>query len=299
MQQALAKLQHTQAQLIQAEKMSSLGLLVAGVAREVNNPVNFIYGNINHAKQYAEDLLKMLELYQQDFPEMTTGIEELSETIDLEFIEQDLPKVMNSMAMGANRIREIVESLRNFSPWDEAQFKSVYLHQGIESTLLIWQHRLNLDNGWEIEVVKDYGDLPKVECYPGLLNQVFMNLLGHAIDALESNIAWGEIERSPQITIRTTGKHPNWISVSISDNVSGIKEAAKAKLFDPFFTTKPVGKGTGLGLSISYQIIVEKHGGRIECFSTEGEGTEFVIEIPVRQGALVAVSDEKKILMGG
>ena len=299
MQQALAKLQQTQAQLIQAEKMSSLGLLVAGVAHEVNNPVNFIYGNINHAKQYAEDLLKMLGLYQQDFPKPTAEIEELSETIDLEFIEKDLPKVMSSMAMGANRIREIVESLRNFSRLDEAQFKSVYLHQGIDSTLLILQHRLKLDGGWEIEVVKDYGDLPKVECYPGLLNQVFMNVLGNAIDALESNIVRGKIERSPQITIRTASKHPNWISVSISDNGSGIKEAAKAKLFDPFFTTKAVGKGTGLGLSISYQIIVEKHGGRIECFSTEGEGTEFVIEIPVRQGGLVAVSDEKKVPIGG
>ena len=296
MQQAMAKLQQTQAQLIQAEKMSSLGLLVAGVAHEVNNPVNFISGNINHAKQYATDLLAMLQLYQQDFPEASAEIKDLSDTIDWEFVRQDLPKVMDSMAMGASRIREIVESLRNFSRLDEAQLKPVYLHEGIDSTLLILQHRLQLGDGWEIEIVKDYGNLPKVECYPGLLNQVFMNLLGNAMDALESNVFRGEIERSPKITIRITHQHPNWVSVSIADNGLGIKEELKAKLFDPFFTTKPVGKGTGLGLSISYQIVVEKHGGRIECFSTYGEGTEFVIEIPVRQGALVAISSEKKLL---
>ncbi|WP_432809661.1 trifunctional serine/threonine-protein kinase/ATP-binding protein/sensor histidine kinase [Pantanalinema sp. GBBB05] len=288
----LQELQQTQTQLIQTEKMSSLGQLVAGVAHEINNPVNFIHGNLVHASDYTTDLLKILQLYQQQSPSPSPEIQALAEDVDLEFLLEDLPKLLNSMQVGADRIRQIVLSLRNFSRLDEAEMKPVNIHEGIESTLLILQHRLQKKSDCNIEIVKEYGELPLVECYAGQLNQVFMNILSNAIDALEEydrekrislSLASVEVaQRANLIQIRTETIDSNWIRIRIADNGAGIPETALKKLFDPFFTTKPVGSGTGLGLSISYQIVVEKHGGHLECLSQLGQGAEFIIEIPVR-----------------
>ena len=285
--QNLKDLQQTQAQLIQTEKMSGLGQLVAGIAHEINNPVNFIYGNLNHATDYTEKLLSLLELYQQQYPDSSPEIGELTEDIDLEFLLEDLPKLLLSMKVGADRIRQIVLSLRNFSRLDESQMKAVDIHEGIDSTLLILQHRLksNADSA-NIVLVKEYGSLPLVECYAGQLNQVFMNVLGNAIDALESDKLLDRKSVTPQIKISTAvgqlnGNVPSAV-IRISDNGSGISESMRQRIFDPFFTTKPVGKGTGLGLSISYQIVVEKHGGVFKCSSQLGKGTEFAIEIPLQ-----------------
>ncbi|MUG97187.1 HAMP domain-containing protein [Scytonema sp. UIC 10036] len=290
--QVLKDLQQTQSQLIQTEKMSSLGQLVAGIAHEINNPVNFIYGNLTHVNSYTLDLLQLINLYQQQYPCSTTTIQTAVEEIDLEFLKQDFPKLLSSMKVGTERIQRIVQSLRNFSRLDEAEFKAVDLHEGIESTLLILQNRLKAQpNFSEIEVIKNYGQLPLVECYPGQLNQVFMNLLSNAIDALEAS-AFNQqlfIDRNlqqkinPTICIVTQVLADNAISIHISDNGSGMDETVQAKLFDPFFTTKPVGKGTGLGLSISYQIVVGNHRGKLYCHSTLKQGTEFVIEIPIHQ----------------
>jgi GAF domain-containing protein len=280
-------LQQTQAQLIQTEKMSGLGQLVAGIAHEINNPVNFIYGNLNHATDYTKNLLNLLELYQQQYPDYSPEIGELAEDIDLEFLLEDLPKLLLSMQVGADRIRQIVLSLRNFSRLDESQMKDVDIHEGIESTLLILQHRLkSSSDSTNILLVKEYGSLPLVECYPGQLNQVFMNVIGNAIDALESDKLSDRKSVSPQLKISTAvgqlnGNIPSAV-IRISDNGSGISESMRERIFDPFFTTKPVGKGTGLGLSISYQIVVEKHGGVLKCSSESGKGTEFAIEIPIR-----------------
>lgn len=288
LQQTLQELQHTQVQLIQTEKMSSLGQLVAGVAHEINNPVNFIYGNLTHVREYSQQLLTLINLYQQQYyncnPEITTLIDE----IDLEFIIDDMPKILSSMEVGAERICEIVLTLRNFSRLDEAEMKLVDIHEGINSTLLILQHRLKEKHKQqEIAIIKDYGNLPVIECYVGGLNQVFMNILSNAIDALhqrEIEYLKGEIEKQlSSIIIHTQVKNEESIVISIKDNGSGITEEVQTRLFDPFFTTKPVGKGTGLGLSISYQIIVEKHKGKINCISAPGKGTEFVIEIPIKQ----------------
>ncbi|MEG4455863.1 GAF domain-containing protein [Microcoleus sp. N9_A1] len=286
--QNLKDLQHTQAQLIQTEKMSGLGQLVAGIAHEINNPVNFIYGNLNHASEYTASLLSLLELYQQQSPDASPEISELAEDIDLEFLLEDLPKLLLSMKVGADRIRQIVLSLRNFSRLDESQMKAVDIHDGIDSTLLILQHRLksNADSA-NIVLVKEYGILSVVECYAGQLNQVFMNVIGNAIDALESHKMLAGQSVVPQIKIYTAvgqlnGTVPSAV-IRISDNGTGISESMRQRIFDPFFTTKSVGKGTGLGLSISYQIVVEKHGGVLKCNSELGQGTEFVIEIPLRQ----------------
>ncbi|MBD2446316.1 GAF domain-containing protein [Nostoc sp. FACHB-152] len=288
LQEALHELQTTQTQLIQTEKMSSLGQLVAGVAHEINNPVNFIYGNLSHVREYTDDLLAMLHLYQQHYPRPDAEICDRAAEIDLEFLTEDLPKILSSMHIGVERIRQIVMSLRNFSRLDEAEMKEVNIHDGIDSTLLILQHRLkSTTGGASIQVIKEYGDLPLVECYAGQLNQVFMNVLSNAIDALETYQNLPSQTHQHQITIRTTaGKlHGNVPSVMIyiKDNGLGISESVKSRVFDPFFTTKPVGKGTGLGLSISYQIVVEKHGGTFQCQSQLGEGSEFLIEIPVQQ----------------
>ncbi|MEG4805266.1 GAF domain-containing protein [Microcoleus sp. ARI1-B5] len=286
--QNLKDLQQTQAQLIQTEKMSGLGQLVAGIAHEINNPVNFIYGNLNHATDYTENLLSLLELYQQQYPDSSPEIGELTEEIDLDFLLEDLPKLLLSMKVGADRIRQIVLSLRNFSRLDESQMKAVDIHEGIDSTLLILQHRLksNADSA-NIVLVKEYGILPLVECYAGQLNQVFMNVLGNAIDALQSDKVNDRKSVAPQIKISTAvgklnGNVPSAV-IRISDNGTGISESMRKRIFDPFFTTKAVGKGTGLGLSISYQIVVEKHGGVLKCSSELGKGTEFAIEIPIRQ----------------
>ncbi|MBN3884965.1 MAG: ATP-binding protein [Nostoc sp.] len=287
LKKALEELQRTQFQVIQSEKMSSLGQLVAGVAHEINNPVNFIHGNLVHVEEYTQNLLAFVQLYQQYNPNPAAEIQTLAEDIDLEFLQEDLPKMLSSMKVGTERIRQIVLSLRNFSRIDEAEFKSVDIHEGIDSTLMILQHRLKAKQEQpEIEVIKDYGAVPLVECYAGQLNQVFMNILVNAIDALEENSAkhtYQEIEDNPnRIKIRTSVVNSIWVEVAIADNGVGISKEFQQRIFDPFFTTKPIGKGTGMGMSISYQIITEKHGGKLECFSNSGEGTEFIIQIPLR-----------------
>jgi PAS domain S-box-containing protein len=362
---ALSKLQQTQSQLVHNEKMSSLGQLVAGVAHEINNPVNFVCGNLIPASQYTQDLLNLLKVYAQNYPQPVPEVQQEAKAIDLDFLIEDFPKTLSSMQLGADRIRQIVQSLQHFSRLDDAQMTPADLHKGIESTLLIIHHRLKgKGDSSEITVIKEYGDLPLVECYPGLLNQVFMNLLCNAIDALEecnqkrcvansledpcigSNLdACGgalaghtqvsdrqtvatlettnplieggstgllspchsasavqlspeaassvDIEQYPRtIRICTQVKRGNlptddgcdlWAVVKIIDNGSGMTEDIKTRIFDPFFTTKQIGKGTGLGLSISHQIVVEKHGGHLRCISAPEQGTEFVIEIPIRQ----------------
>ncbi|OCR02534.1 histidine kinase [Oscillatoriales cyanobacterium USR001] len=299
----IGELRQTQAQLIQTEKMSGLGQLVAGVAHEINNPVNFIYGNISHVTEYSTDLMKLLKLYQQKKLEPDEEIINCAEEIDLDFIAEDLPKILDSMKMGAERIRQLVLSLRNFSRLDQAEKKAVDIHEGIESTLVILQHRLKAKpERPAIELIKDYGNLPLVECYAGLLNQVFMNIISNAVDALEIGIKdigsrnkktaepdnltdssmFFNSNQSPfYIQISTEAMGTETVVISIKDNGTGIPPELVSQVFNPFFTTKPVGQGTGLGLSISYQIIVEKHKGKIRCVSQPGQGTEFIIEIPV------------------
>jgi signal transduction histidine kinase len=282
LQRTLEKLQSTQTQLIQTEKMSSLGQLVAGIAHEINNPVNFIQGNLNYAQTYSDDLLKLVATYQQTYPAANPAIQNLLAAIDFDFLQSDFPQVISSMKMGVDRIQEIVLSLRNFSRLDESEFKSVDLHQGLASTLLILQHRFKVTHERpEIKLIKQYdAALPKIECAAGLVNQVFMNLISNAIDAMESaGVA------KPEIQIWTE-QQDNGIQIRIIDNGTGIPADIQSRLFDPFFTTKPVGKGTGLGLSISYQIITEKHGGKLECHSTLGVGTEFRVWLPSRSAAL-------------
>ncbi|MBW4578721.1 MAG: PAS domain S-box protein [Tildeniella nuda ZEHNDER 1965/U140] len=284
LEQALRELQKTQTQMVQSEKMSSLGQLVAGVAHEINNPVNFIYGNLTHASSYTQDLLHLIKLYQQHYPNPVPTIQAEADAIDLDFLLDDLPKLLSSMKVGADRIQKIVLSLRNFSRMDEADVKQVDIHEGIDSTLMILQSRLKGKAGESgIAIVKHYGQLPQVECYPGQLNQVFMNLLVNAIDALEES-SFDLSDRQPTIHIQTEqSTHQAAIVIKISDNGCGMTQAQQQRLFDPFFTTKAVGKGTGLGLSISYQIVVDKHGGALTCFSAQGKGTEFCIEIPVER----------------
>ncbi|HIK10641.1 MAG TPA: AAA family ATPase [Oscillatoriaceae cyanobacterium M33_DOE_052] len=282
LEQTLQELQRTQAQLIQTEKMSGLGQMVAGVAHEINNPVSFIYGNIAPATQYVRELLNLIDLYQEHYPKPVEEIQEMLEDMELEFMVEDLQKLLHSMHSGAERIRNIVLSLRNFSRLDEAEMKPVDLHEGIESTLMLLQPRLRAESDRaEIEVVKDYAKLPKVTCYASQINQVLMNILGNACDALETmRTGKSTSENQPAITIRTAVENKS-VKIIITDNGPGMPESVCNKIFDPFFTTKPVGSGTGLGLSVAYQIVVDKHGGHLSCSSTPGSGAQFTIEIPV------------------
>jgi len=286
--QAYDHLKQVQIQLIQSEKLSSLGQMVAGIAHEINNPVNFIYGNLVHANEYTQEVLHLLHLYQEEYPHPTPRIQAELELTDLEFLESDLLKLLNSMNFGARRIREIVKSMRVFSRTDEANLTETDIHECLDGTLTILNYRLKPQPEHpEIEVVKNYSFLPPVECYAGQINQVFMNILANAIDALEEYNQKRSFEKIQQqlsrIEIRTTMVGDEWVAIHIADNGPGICQEVQAKLFEPFFTTKSAGKGTGLGLSISHQIVVDKHGGSICCESVPGKGTEFIIKIPIQQ----------------
>ncbi|MGA9379610.1 MAG: ATP-binding protein, partial [Phormidium sp.] len=283
----LKDLKQTQTQLIQSEKMVSLGQVVAGIAHEINNPISFIFGNLDYANEYVKTLFKLVQLYVNYYPDPPNEIQQEIAENDLEFIMQDFPKLLNSMQSGAERIEKIVKSLRTFSRLDEADMKSVDIHEGIESTLMLLQGRLKCpDKKLAIQVIKDYSKLPLVECYAGQLNQVMMNLLCNAIEALEEkdkNRSIEEISAHPStITIRTDLSVIGYVTISITDNGCGIPESIRQKVFDPFFTTKPVGQGTGLGLSVSHSII-QRHGGKITCESASGKGTKFIVEIPLQQ----------------
>ncbi|OUL25503.1 hypothetical protein BV372_27925 [Nostoc sp. T09] len=283
LEETLQQLKQTQAQLIQSEKMSSLGQLVAGVAHEINNPINFISGNISHTKEYVQELLGLLQLYQEQYPQPTPMIQKAMVAIELEFITEDLDKMLDSMKIGSDRIRDIVLSLRNFSRLDEAAIKAVDIHSGIDSTLMILQNRLKAKPEYPpIQIIKQYGQLPLVECYVGQLNQVFLNIITNAIDALEKSCISSQCAH-PQITISTKLLNSDWITIEIADNGPGMSPEIQQRLFDPFFTTKPVGKGTGLGMSISYQIIKEKHQGSLRCISSPAAGAKLIIEIPILQ----------------
>ncbi len=270
------ELKQAQSQLIQSEKMSGLGLMVAGVAHEVNNPVNFIHGNLQHTQEYTTELLQLVQLYQTTYPAGTPEIDQFIDGIDLEFLQQDLPKILASMRLGTERIRDLVISLRNFSRLDEAEVKNVDIHEGLRSTLLILSHRLQ----GKVQVIENFGELPLIDCYPSQLNQVFINIIGNAIEAFPTT------QSDRQITINTKQLAHQQIQVRIRDNGSGIPSEVQSRIFDPFFTTKPIGQGTGLGLAISYQII-EKHKGTIQLNSQMGYGTEFVINLPVAFSTLV------------
>ncbi len=283
---ALKELQSTQARLLHSEKMSSLGQLVAGIAHEINNPIGFIYSNLSPANEYIQDLLDLVTLYQHHYPNPVEVISEYIEKIELDFIIKDLPSLITSMEVGTKRIRQIVLSLRNFSRLDEADIKPVDIHEGIDSTLMILDHRLKDEsNQPRIKVIKKYGNLPFIECSSGQLNQVFMNILANAIDALEDTLKKEETfpdNYQAIISITTEVINYQWVAIRIKDNGVGMNQEVTSKLFDPFFTTKPVGKGTGMGMSISYQIITEKHHGKLYSNSVYGKGTEFVIEIPIK-----------------
>lgn len=294
--ETLQKLNSATTQLIQKHKMSSLGQLVAAVAHEINNPVNFISGNIAHASNYAQDLLKLVELYREYYPEPVPIIENEIEEMGLEFMKKDLPKLLSSMALGAERIRGVVRSLRQFSHLDEAAMKPVDIHEGLESTLLILQNRLQAKGGRPgITVIKQYGNLPLVECFAGQLNQVFMQILTNAIDALETenndDNSNGHGIVPPTIYIRTSMNHEAEVRISISDNGPGIEAENLPLIFDPLFTTKSPGRGTGIGLTIAYDLIVDKHGGNLLCHSVLGQGTEFIIEIPIHQNQIQDINN--------
>lgn len=288
LQDTLAELRRTQLHVVQSEKMSALGQLVAGVAHELNNPINFVHGNLTYLENYTQDLLNITQAYQNHYPDPPKALQTVLDNVDLDFLCEDLTKIISSMTVGTKRVKQIILSLRNFSRLDEAEFKTVDLHDGLDNTLLILQHRLKgTATAPAIEVIKNYGELPLVECYPSQLNQVFMNLLANAIDVLEEGnqkqLKDARVVRPGKIWVSTQVDTENWVKITIADNGSGIPEMVRSRIFDPFFTTKPIGKGTGLGLSISYQIITEKHNGRIDCNSMLGGGSKFVIEIPIHQ----------------
>lgn len=285
----LKKLKEAQIQLIQTEKMSSLGQLVAGVAHEINNPVNFIHGNLTHTTEYTHNLLQLLHTYRESYPQPTMAVQKALDESDLEFLTEDLPKMLSSMKVGTDRIRQLVLSLRIFARRDDGQKKPADIHDGIDSTLMLLQSYLKPKSDRPgIQVVKAYGDVPPVECHAGQLNQVFMNLLSNAIDALETETKFLHASESsliPTIRIQTAMLPMDCLQIEITDNGSGMPDNIRQNIFNPFFTTKAVGKGTGLGLSISHQIVTEKHGGQLDCCSMMGQGTTFRITIPVRQSA--------------
>lgn len=290
LKQLLDELHRTQSQMVHSEKMAALGQMVAGVAHEINNPLNFIHSNLEPIEQYCRDLIHLLTLYEQTYPNPPAAIQTAVEEADLAFLQDDLAKLLASMNIGTSRIREIVKSLRNFSRLDEEGHKPVDIHEGIDNSLMILQHRLK-ENGSRpaIEIIKGYETLPLVCCNAGQLNQVFMNLLTNAIDALEEaseGKSYAAMAANPStIWIHTWRSGDNQVTITIADNGPGIPEAICAKLFDPFFTTKSVGKGTGLGLSISYQIVTEKHGGTLRCDCAPGEGAKFIVELPIAADA--------------
>jgi PAS domain S-box-containing protein len=289
LRKALIELKRTQAQLIQAEKMSSLGQMVAGVAHEINNPVSFIYGNLTPAREYFQDLTNLIELYQKNYPNSVPEIQEFIEEIDLEFLKEDWLQLIHSMQVGAERIEQTVVALKSFSRLDESELKPVNIHEGIDNTLLILHHRLRaVGTQSEIEVIKNYSPLPLITCYASQLNQVFMNLLSNAIDALENRPAPRVITISTSL-LTPESSLPNFqvARIAIADNGLGMNPEVVEQIFDPFFTTKPVGSGTGLGLAISHQIVVKQHKGQIRCVSTPGQGTEMIMEIPVNSLSLL------------
>lgn len=294
LQQTLDELNHTQAQLLQTEKMSSLGLLVGGVAHEINNPINFIHSNLPFLKRYAGALLEIVSLYQKHYPQSSPEIQSFAQAADLPFLQEDLPKILDSMDIGTGRIRQMVASLRNFSRVDEAELKAVDVHEGIRNTLLLLRYRLKAnEHRPAIQVNEDYGVLPPVECYPSQLNQCFMNLLANAIDAIDEAYMLNDyvkaagVNLGPAIDIKTLMVNDAQVKILISDTGIGIPEPLRQRILEPFFTTKPAGKGTGMGLSISYKIIAERHSGQLHFCSDVGKGTAWTIQIPVRQQQLV------------
>lgn len=279
----LQKLQQAQAQLIQSEKMSSLGQMVAGITHEINNPINFIEGNLSFAEDYIQDLLSIVHLYQKHFPTVPDELQEKLDETDFEFLVEDSTKLIHSMRVGAARVHTIVNHLRNFARLDEAEMKRTDIHNDIDSTEIVLKNRMKLDDGRTIKIHKNYGDLPRIDCYPGQLNQVFLNILNNAVYFLHEYVKKGLVDR-PAIEIETARlDDKESVQIIIANNGPDIPEEVRAKVFDPFFTTKPVGQGTGMGLSICYQIIVERHRGRLSCFIPPQGGTAFAIEIPCHQ----------------
>ncbi|MEO1387218.1 MAG: ATP-binding protein [Cyanobacteria bacterium J06634_6] len=282
LEKVLADLKRTQAHMLQSEKMSSLGSMVAGVAHEINNPINFVHANVEHVMTYMQELLGFLSLYETHYPNPHEEIRAQADALEIDFVKKDLEDTLTSMEIGTTRIQDIVLSLRNFSRLDESNQKRVNVHEGIESTLMILQHQLKVQGKYPaILVSRDYDDLPLVECYPGQLNQVFMHILSNSIDALRGRFDSDEtVQENPHITIRTQVANES-VVLSFADNGCGFAAAVQSRLFDPFFTTKDVGEGTGMGLAISYQIVSEQHHGKITCFSAAAAGTEFVVKIPI------------------
>jgi signal transduction histidine kinase len=285
--QSIQQLQQAQLQLVQSEKMSTLGQLVAGVGHEINNPINFLSGNLSHIDEYTQDLFHLLNLYIEKLPNPGDDIAELLEDIDLDYVREDMPKLVRSMKEGVNRLRDISSSLRTFARSDSTSKVEFQMHEGIESTLMLLRHRLKPDeNHPEIQILKNYGDLPRIRCYPGPLNQVFMNLIANALDAFDDmnhDRSYEEIAANPNILSITTAVNTSkdLVTIRIQDNGLGMSSEVQSRIFEENFTTKPVGKGTGLGLAICYQIVVEKHGGQLTCSSVPTVSTEFVISLPV------------------